>query len=76
LLLIGSHEQMAAQMLRQAEELGITSYVVREPAVPELGKPAVPPCGSLGRSTTTSSADQPLSVRQINHEMVASADAS
>jgi probable F420-dependent oxidoreductase len=35
-LLIGSHEQMAAQMLRQAEELGITSYVVREPAVPEL----------------------------------------
>lgn len=35
-LLIGSHEEMAAQMLRQAEELGITSYVVREQAVPDL----------------------------------------
>jgi hypothetical protein len=27
---------MAAQMRRQAEEFGITSYVVREPAVPDL----------------------------------------
>lgn len=35
-VLIGSHEQMAAQIRRQAEELRITSYVVREPAVPEL----------------------------------------
>jgi alkanesulfonate monooxygenase SsuD/methylene tetrahydromethanopterin reductase-like flavin-dependent oxidoreductase (luciferase family) len=35
-LLIGSHEEMAAQMIRQAEELGITGYVVREPAVPDL----------------------------------------
>ncbi|HEX8006024.1 MAG TPA: LLM class flavin-dependent oxidoreductase [Trebonia sp.] len=35
-LLIGSHEEMAAQMLTQAEELGITSYVVREHAVPDL----------------------------------------
>lgn len=35
-LLIGSHEEMAAQMLRQAQELGITRYVVRETAVPVL----------------------------------------
>ncbi|MGH3390703.1 MAG: LLM class flavin-dependent oxidoreductase [Actinomadura sp.] len=35
-LLIGSHEEMAAQLLRQSEELGITSYVVREQAVPDL----------------------------------------
>jgi probable F420-dependent oxidoreductase len=35
-LLIGSHEQMAAQLRRQAAELGITSYVVREAAVPDL----------------------------------------
>lgn len=35
-LLIGSHEQIAAQMLAQAEELGITSYVVREPAIPHI----------------------------------------
>lgn len=35
-LLIGSYEEMAAQMLKQAEELGITSYVVREQAVPDL----------------------------------------
>ena len=35
-LLIGSHDEMAAQMLRQAEELGITSYVVREQAVADL----------------------------------------
>jgi probable F420-dependent oxidoreductase len=32
-VLIGTVEEMAAQMLRQAEELGITRYVVREPAV-------------------------------------------
>ncbi|HEX3491878.1 MAG TPA: LLM class flavin-dependent oxidoreductase [Streptosporangiaceae bacterium] len=35
-LLIGSHEQMAAQLRRQAAELGITGYVVREGAVPDL----------------------------------------
>jgi probable F420-dependent oxidoreductase len=35
-LLIGSHEEMAAQMLSQAENFGITSYVVREQAVPAL----------------------------------------
>ena len=35
-LLIGSYEQMAAQLLAQAEEYGITSYVVREPAVPHV----------------------------------------
>jgi probable F420-dependent oxidoreductase len=35
-LLIGTHKEMAAQLLRQAGELGITSYVVREPAVPPL----------------------------------------
>ena len=35
-LLIGSYEQMAAQVLAQASEYGITSYVVREPAVPHI----------------------------------------
>jgi len=35
-LLIGTHEQMASQLLAQAETLGITSYVVREPAVPDI----------------------------------------
>lgn len=35
-LLIGSHEEMAAQLLSQAEELGISSYTVREQAVPDL----------------------------------------
>jgi alkanesulfonate monooxygenase SsuD/methylene tetrahydromethanopterin reductase-like flavin-dependent oxidoreductase (luciferase family) len=35
-LLIGSYEQIAAQILTQAEELGISSYVVREKAVPAL----------------------------------------
>jgi len=35
-LLIGSHEEMAAQLVRQAGELGITSYVAREQAVPVL----------------------------------------
>jgi probable F420-dependent oxidoreductase len=35
-LLIGSHEEMAAQLINQAEQLGITSYVVREQAVPDL----------------------------------------
>jgi probable F420-dependent oxidoreductase len=34
--LIGTHDQMAGQLLAQAEELGITSYVVREPAVPDM----------------------------------------
>lgn len=32
-VLIGTVEQMAAQVLRQAEEFNITRYVVREPAV-------------------------------------------
>lgn len=35
-LLIGSYEQMAAQLLAQAEESGISSYVVREPAIPHI----------------------------------------
>jgi len=35
-LLIGSHEEMAEQMLTQAGELGITRYVIREAAVPTL----------------------------------------
>jgi probable F420-dependent oxidoreductase len=35
-VLIGSHEEMARQLVTQAEQLGITSYVVREPAVPDL----------------------------------------
>jgi probable F420-dependent oxidoreductase len=35
-LLIGSLDQLAAQLRRQAGELGITSYVVREPGVPDL----------------------------------------
>jgi probable F420-dependent oxidoreductase len=35
-LLIGSYEEMAAQILAQSENLGISSYVVREQAVPVL----------------------------------------
>jgi probable F420-dependent oxidoreductase len=35
-LLIGSYEEMAAQLLTQADEYGITSYVVREPAIPHM----------------------------------------
>jgi probable F420-dependent oxidoreductase len=35
-LLMGTHEEMAAQLQAQASQLGITSYVVREPAVPDL----------------------------------------
>jgi len=35
-VLIGTHEQMAEQLLTQTEELGITSYVVRQPAVPDI----------------------------------------
>jgi probable F420-dependent oxidoreductase len=35
-LLIGTYEQMAAQLFAQAEEFDISSYVVREPAVPHL----------------------------------------
>jgi hypothetical protein len=35
-LLIGSYEQMAAQLLAQAGEYGITRYVVREPAIPHI----------------------------------------
>lgn len=36
-LLIGTVEQMAAQLQRQAADFGITSYVVREPAVEIMG---------------------------------------
>jgi probable F420-dependent oxidoreductase len=35
-VLIGTYEQMAAQLRAQAGEFGITSYVIREPAVPDL----------------------------------------
>jgi hypothetical protein len=35
-LLIGTYEQMAAQLLEQAGESGISSYVVREAAIPHL----------------------------------------
>ncbi len=35
-LLIGSHEEMARQLLAQAADFGITSYVVREAAVPDI----------------------------------------
>jgi probable F420-dependent oxidoreductase len=35
-VLVGSYEQMAAQLRAQAEQLGITAYVVREPAVADL----------------------------------------
>jgi hypothetical protein len=35
-LLIGSHEQMAGQLLTQSQELGITGYVVRESGVPDI----------------------------------------
>jgi hypothetical protein len=35
-VLIGTHEQMADQLIAQAEDLGISSYVVREPAVPDI----------------------------------------
>jgi probable F420-dependent oxidoreductase len=35
-LLVGTYEQMAAQLLAQVEEFGITSYVVREAAVPHI----------------------------------------
>lgn len=35
-LLIGSYAEMAAQLRAQAEEFGISSYVVREPAVPHI----------------------------------------
>jgi probable F420-dependent oxidoreductase len=35
-VLVGTHEQMAAQWRAQAEEFGITRYVVREPAVPDI----------------------------------------
>lgn len=35
-VLIGTHEEMAAQLKRQRTELGITRYVIREPAVPDL----------------------------------------
>jgi probable F420-dependent oxidoreductase len=34
--LIGSYEELAEQLRAQAEELGITRYVVRAPAVPHL----------------------------------------
>jgi probable F420-dependent oxidoreductase len=35
-LLVGTYEQMAAQLQAQAEKFGITSYVVREAAVPHI----------------------------------------
>ena len=35
-VLIGTYEQMAAQLRAQADEFGISSYVIREPAVPDL----------------------------------------
>lgn len=35
-LLVGTYEQMAAQLLAQAEEFGISNYVVRETAVPHI----------------------------------------
>jgi len=35
-LLIGTHEQIAGQILAQAQDLGITSYVIREAAVPDI----------------------------------------
>jgi probable F420-dependent oxidoreductase len=35
-LLVGTHEEIAQQMVRQAEQWGISRYVVREPAVPDL----------------------------------------
>ena len=35
-LLVGTYEQMAAQLVAQAAEYGITSYVVREAAVPHI----------------------------------------
>jgi probable F420-dependent oxidoreductase len=35
-LLIGSYAEMAAQLRAQAEEFGISHYVVREPAVPHI----------------------------------------
>lgn len=35
-LLIGTHEEMAAQLLAQAAQSGITSYVVREAAVADM----------------------------------------
>jgi probable F420-dependent oxidoreductase len=35
-LLVGTYEQMAAQLLAQAGEFGISSYVVRETAVPDM----------------------------------------
>jgi probable F420-dependent oxidoreductase len=35
-LLIGSHQEIASQLLAQSQELGITSYIVREQGVPEL----------------------------------------
>lgn len=35
-LLIGTPQEMAAQIRRQAEDLGISRYVIREPAVPDL----------------------------------------
>ena len=34
--LLGTHEQIADQLRRQAATLSITSYVVREPAVPAM----------------------------------------
>jgi alkanesulfonate monooxygenase SsuD/methylene tetrahydromethanopterin reductase-like flavin-dependent oxidoreductase (luciferase family) len=35
-VLIGTHDAMADQLRAQADEFGISSYVIREPAVPDL----------------------------------------
>jgi probable F420-dependent oxidoreductase len=35
-LLVGTHEEMAEQLVRQGQRWGITRYVVREPAVPDV----------------------------------------
>lgn len=35
-LLVGTHEEMAEQLVRQAQCWGFTRYVVREPAVPDV----------------------------------------
>jgi probable F420-dependent oxidoreductase len=37
-LLIGTHEQMAAQLRRQADQFGITSYVVRESGLDDVSR--------------------------------------
>lgn len=48
-VLIGSHEEMARQLVAQAADFGITSYVVREPAVPDIER-VLPLINSAGHS--------------------------